>query len=106
MNESTCIVFISHFSRLMKLFSPEEQDGGYNRETKGASPQITALKNTAEELTPSLEHVKRMLQSRRATPWGAPAGPSTSSACLPPSQALRGNEEEEEEEEVRSHSPY
>lgn len=106
MNESACIVFISYFSRLMALFSPEDQSGRYNRETKGDSPKNTVLKNAAEELTPSLECVKRLLQSRRArAQQEAPAGPSTSSARSPPSPALRGNDEEEEEE-VRSHSPY
>lgn len=90
----------------MALFSPEDQDSGYNRETKSASPTNTVLKNAAEELTPSLECVKRLLQSRRALQQEVPAGPPTFSAGSPPSQAVGGTDEEEVEEEVRSHSPY
>lgn len=92
----------------MALFSPEDQDaGGYNRDTTGNSPKNTVLKNATEELTPSLECVKRLLLCRRApAQQQAPSGPSTSSPGTPPSPALRGNDEEEEEEEVRSHSPY
>lgn len=95
-----CFVFIPYFSRLMSLSSPREECDESNKEKNDDEAKTaTVLKNVSEELTPSLEQVKRLLQSRRRVPQGeTPPGPSTSS------HALRGSEDKEEEE-VCSQSP-